>query len=227
MNKGTVLVLLMVVLGGGIGIGKLLVRDKDGTATASTKAAKAEKNEPQGQGDGVDRVRVPLEGAAKGPANAKVNIVAFSDFQCPFCSRVVPTLAQIEKEYGNKVRIFFRHNPLPFHADAPLASEAAIAAEAQGKFWEMHDKLFANQQNLKRPDLEKYAQELGLDVGKFKAALDSGAGKAPSRPTWRSPSRWARTGRRTSTSTAATSSARCRSRSSRRSSTTTCSGLTS
>ena len=178
MNKGTVLVLLMVVLGGGIGIGKLLVKDKDGTATASTKAAATAKNEPQGQGDGVDRVRVPLEGAAKGPANAKVNIVTFSDFQCPFCSRVVPTMAQIEKEYGNKVRIFFRHNPLPFHADAPLASEAAIAAEAQGKFWEMHDKLFANQQNLKRPDLEKYAQELGLDMGKFKAALDSGAGKA-------------------------------------------------
>ena len=106
-----------------------------------------------------------------------MTVVEFSDFQCPFCSRVVPTLHQIEKEYGNKVRVIFRHNPLPFHADAPLAAEAAVAAQAQGKFWEMHDKLFANQQNIKRPDLEKYAQELGLDVGKFKAALDSGAGK--------------------------------------------------
>jgi len=178
MNKGTVLALLIVVLGGGIGIGKLLVKDKGGAANASAKTPSAAAKEIAGAGDGVDRVRVPLEGAAKGPADAKVNIVAFSDFQCPFCSRVVPTLAQIEKEYGNKVRVFFRHNPLPFHADAPLASEAAIAAEAQGKFWEMHDKLFANQQNIKRPDLEKYAQELGLDVGKFKAALDSGAGKA-------------------------------------------------
>jgi protein-disulfide isomerase len=169
----------MVVLGGGIGIGKLLVKDKgDGSATASTKAPSAAAKEIAGAGDGVDRVRVPLEGAAKGPADAKVNIVTFSDFQCPFCSRVVPTLAQIEKEYGKKVRVFFRHNPLPFHADAPLASEAAIAAEQQGKFWEMHDKLFANQQNLKRPDLEKYAQELGLDMGKFKTALDSGSGKA-------------------------------------------------
>jgi protein-disulfide isomerase len=91
---------------------------------------------------------------------------------------VVPTLAQIEKEYGKQVRVFFRHNPLPFHADAPLAAEAAVAAEQQGKFWEMHDKLFANQQNIKRPDLEKYAQEIGLDMGKFKAALDSGSGKA-------------------------------------------------
>ena len=178
MNKGTVLALLVVVLGGGYGIGRLVVKDKGGTASASAKTPSAAAKEIAGASDGVDRVRVPLEGAAKGPADAKVNIVTFSDFQCPFCSRVVPTLAQIEKEYGNKVRVFFRHNPLPFHADAPLASEAAIAAEAQGKFWEMHDKLFANQQNLKRPDLEKYAGEIGLDVGKFKAALDSGAGKA-------------------------------------------------
>jgi len=177
MNKGTVLALLVVVLGGGYGLGKLVVKDKSGSATASTKTQSANAmNQPQGAGDGVDRVRVPLEGASKGPADAKVNIVAFSDFQCPFCSRVVPTLHEIEKTYGNKVRVFFRHNPLPFHADAPLASEAAVAAEQQGKFWEMHDKLFANQQNLKRPDLEKYAQEVGLDMGKFKAALDSGSG---------------------------------------------------
>jgi protein-disulfide isomerase len=177
MNKGTVLALLVVVLGGGFALGKLVTKDKSGSATASTKTPSAAAKEIAGAGDGVDRVRVPLEGAAKGPADAKVNIVAFSDFQCPFCSRVVPTLEQIEKEYGKKVRVFFRHNPLPFHADAPLASEAAIAAEQQGKFWPMHDKLFANQQNLKRPDLEKYAQELGLDMGKFKAALDSGSGK--------------------------------------------------
>jgi protein-disulfide isomerase len=179
MNKGTVLALLVVVLGGGIGIGKMLTKDKDGSASAATaKAGPTAKNEAPGAGDGVDRVRVPADGPAKGPANAKVTVVEFSDFQCPFCSRVVPTVNQIEKEYGNKVRVVFRHNPLPFHADAPLAAEAAVAAEAQGKFWEMHDKLFANQQNLKRPDLEKYAQEIGLDVGKFKAALDSGAGKA-------------------------------------------------
>src|SRR5262245_37143353 len=178
MNKGTVLALLVVVLGGGFGLGKLVTRDKGGgSATASTKTPSAAAKEIAGAGDGIDRVRVPLEGAAKGPADAKVNIVAFSDFQCPFCSRVVPTLQQIEKEYGKQVRVFFRHNPLPFHADAPLASEAAIAAGDQNKFWEMHDKLFANQQNLKRPDLEKYAQELGLDMGKFKAALDSGSGK--------------------------------------------------
>ena len=125
MNKGTVLVLLVVVLGGGIGIGKLLMKDKDGTATASTRRRRRPRRTSRRAGDGVDRVRVPLEGAGEGPGERQGHIVAFSDFQCPFCSRVVPTLDQIEKEYGNKVRIFFRHNPLPFHADAPLAAEAA------------------------------------------------------------------------------------------------------
>jgi protein-disulfide isomerase len=126
----------------------------------------------------VERFRVPLDGPAKGPANAKVNIVEFSDFQCPFCSRVVPTVEQILKQYPNDVRVFFRHNPLPFHPNAPLAAEAGVAAAAQGKFWEMHDKMFANQQNIQRADLDKYAGEIGLDTGKFKQALDSGAGKA-------------------------------------------------
>ena len=128
------------------------------------------------------------EGTPRGAADAKVAIVAFSDFQCPFCSRVVPTMDQIEKTYGKQVRLYFRHNPLPMHHDAPLASEAAVAAEAQGKFWEMHDKLFANQQNLKRPDLEKYAQEIGLDMGKFKEALDTRTRARPaSAATWRWP----------------------------------------
>src|SRR5438477_4994316 len=182
MNKGTVLALLVLVGGSMYCVGRKVSNDKgDGTTTPSagkSPTAAAMPNGPSGPGDGVDRVRVPADGPAMGPANVKVTIVEFSDFQCPFCSRVVPTMQQVEKEYGSKVRVVFKHNPLPFHADAPLAAEAAVAAEAQGKFWQMHDKMFANQQNIKRPDLERYAQEIGLDVGKFKAALDSGAGKA-------------------------------------------------
>jgi len=177
MNKGTVVLLMVAVLGGGYGLGRLVTGGK-GSSSASATAANDGTKGPSGPSDGVDRVRVPLEGPAIGPATAKVNIVAFSDFQCPFCSRVVPTMQKIEKEYPKDVRIFFRHNPLPMHPNAPLAAEAAVAAEARGKFWEMHDKMFANQQALTRPDLEKYAGEIGLDVGKFKAALDSGAGKA-------------------------------------------------
>ena len=115
-----------------------------------------------------------IDGApAMGPKNAPVTIVAFSDFQCPFCSRAVPTLHELEKQYEGKIKVVFKHQPLPFHQNAKIAAAASMAANEQGKFWEMHDKLFANQQALDRPNLERYAQELGLDVGKFKAALDS------------------------------------------------------
>jgi protein-disulfide isomerase len=123
--------------------------------------------------------KVPVGNApCKGPADAKVTIIEFSEFQCPFCSRVIPTLKQVKDTYGNDVRVCFKHNPLPFHADAPLASQAAIAAEKQGKFWEMHDKLFENQKDLKRPTLEQHAQTIGLDVAKFKADLDANPDKA-------------------------------------------------
>ena len=128
-------------------------------------------------GDDVERKCVPFEGKARGSNKAAVTIVAFSDFQCPYCSRVLPTLDKLIKEYPDKVRVFFKHNPLPFHSDAPLAAQAAVAAENQGKFWQMHDILFKNQANLKRPDLEKYAAEIGLDMAKFKQDLESPATK--------------------------------------------------
>ncbi len=108
----------------------------------------------------------------RGPKTAKVTIVEFSDFQCPFCSRVEPTLQQIAKTYGDDVRLVWRNEPLPFHDHAIEAAEAAMAADAQGKFWPMHDKLFANQQALDRPSLDKYAQDVGLDMGKYKAAME-------------------------------------------------------
>jgi protein-disulfide isomerase len=113
----------------------------------------------------------------KGPENAKVVIQEFSDFQCPFCSRVGPTVEEVIKAYPKDVKVVWRNMPLPFHADAPLAAEAAreIFVQAGNKgFWKYHDKLFGNQQAIKRPDLEKYAEELGgIDMAKFKAALDS------------------------------------------------------
>jgi protein-disulfide isomerase len=144
-------------------------RIETAAAAAPAPAAAAAAAAPEGKFD----VKVG-NSPAKGPASAPVTVVAFSDFQCPFCSRAVPTLAEIEKQYGNKVRIAFKQLPLPFHDKAHLAAQAALAANEQGKFWAYHDKLFANQQALDRPSLEKYAQELGLDVGKFKKALDTG-----------------------------------------------------
>lgn len=121
--------------------------------------------------------RVKLEAGlapVKGPKNAPIQIYEFSDFQCPYCSRVNPTMKQIEEAYPGKVAVYWKNYPLPFHDKAPLAAEAAMAANEQGKFWPMHDKLFANQGALDRASLEKYAQELQLDMNKFKAALDSG-----------------------------------------------------
>ncbi len=118
----------------------------------------------------------------KGPENAKVVIQEFSDFQCPFCSRVNPTVEQILKEYPKDVKVVWRNMPLPFHQDAPLAAEAAheIFVQAGNKgFWKYHEKLFGNQAAIKRPDLEKYAEELGgIDMAKFKAALDNHTHKA-------------------------------------------------
>ncbi len=114
----------------------------------------------------------------RGNPGAPVTIVLFSDFQCPFCSRVEPTLARVEQEYGQKVRLVWKHQPLPFHPNALPAAEAAEAAREQGKFWPMHDRLFAAQQQLS-PDLyARVAKELGLDVAKFEEATRSGRGRA-------------------------------------------------
>ncbi|MCP3062617.1 thioredoxin domain-containing protein [Myxococcus sp. K38C18041901] len=111
---------------------------------------------------------------SRGPANAPVTLVAWSDFECPFCSRAVPTLKTLEKEYEGKLRVAFKHQPLPNHPNAKLAAAASLAAHEQGKFWEFHDLLFANQRQLQRPALEDYAKQLGLDVARFNKALDSG-----------------------------------------------------
>ncbi|HEU4412744.1 MAG TPA: thioredoxin domain-containing protein [Polyangiaceae bacterium] len=120
----------------------------------------------------------------KGGDKAKVVIQEFSDFECPFCARVEPTVKQIAEAYGDKVKIVWRHKPLPMHKNAPLASEAAVEMQKQKGnegFWKYHAKLFENQktpEGLLRPALEKYAEELGADMGKFKKALDEHTHKA-------------------------------------------------
>ncbi len=108
-----------------------------------------------------------------GPADSKVTIVEFSDFQCPFCSKAATSVKEIKAKYGSKIHFVFRQFPLSFHQNAHLAAEAALAANAQGKFWEYHDKVFENQKAIERPALEKYAQEVGLKLEPFKKALDN------------------------------------------------------
>ncbi len=110
---------------------------------------------------------------SRGPATAKVTLVEWTDYQCPFCKRVQATVRRLEEVYRDDLRRSVRHNPLAFHKDAKLAAEAAMAAAAQGRFWEYHDTLFANQRQLSRDDLERYAADLGLDVARFRADLDA------------------------------------------------------
>jgi protein-disulfide isomerase len=117
----------------------------------------------------VDLNDAPIQGAA----NAPITIVEFSDFQCPFCSRVTPTMKTLLKDYPGKVRIAFRHNPLPFHKNAMSAAKASLAANEQGKFWEMHDALFSNQKDLSDESIKKAAKQIGLDVRKFEKAWKS------------------------------------------------------
>jgi protein-disulfide isomerase len=113
-----------------------------------------------------------------GPKNALVTIVEFSDFQCPYCSRGAKVIDQVKKAYKGRVRIVFKHLPLSFHRQAHLAAQASMAAKAQGKFWPYHDKLFANYRSINKANMLKWAKELGLNMTKFKAALDKGTYKA-------------------------------------------------
>src|SRR5262249_7566895 len=101
---------------------------------------------------------------ARGQASALVTIVEFSDLQCPFCARVVPTLQELIDLYPDQVRWVFKNYPLDFHPDALLAHAAVVAAAQQGKFWEMHDLIFQNQGNLKRDNLLAEARSLNLEM---------------------------------------------------------------
>lgn len=112
-------------------------------------------------------------GPSLGKSRAPVTIVEFSDFQCPYCAGAEKTLAQLKATYGDKLRIVFRNFPLAMHANAQAAAEAAICADRQGRFWEMHDKLFANQGALAPSDLLKRAAELGLDEAAFQRCMAS------------------------------------------------------
>ncbi|MEP7125009.1 MAG: thioredoxin domain-containing protein [Byssovorax sp.] len=154
-------------------------------AQAPAVAAKGDADEPkcdhcdhcdgkEAAADDEDRVESIAVGTSptRGSATAPVTVVVFSDFQCPFCSRAESTVKEIEAAYPGKIRVVFKNSPLPFHDHARLAAKATLAANEQGKFWEYHDALFAHQHDLDRASLERYAGDLGLDLRRFRAALD-------------------------------------------------------
>jgi len=109
---------------------------------------------------------------AQGPANALLTLVEYGDYQCPYCGAAYPVVKQLQKALGNKLRFVFRNFPLTeAHPYALIAAEAAEAAALQGKFWEMHDILYENQAMLSPDNLPEWAQEVGLDLKKFGAAI--------------------------------------------------------
>jgi protein-disulfide isomerase len=122
----------------------------------------------------IMRKQVEARGPARGPVNAPVTIIEFADFQCPFSAKLVDTLDQVIHKYGDKIRLVFRQYPLPMHPNAAKAAEAALCAWEQGKFWEMHDAMFENQQELYVDHLKAKAAELGLNAESFNHNLDTG-----------------------------------------------------
>ncbi len=124
----------------------------------------------------VLRAELSVDGApSKGPAKAPVTIVEFSDFHCPFCRRVLPTLAQLESQYGEKIKLVFRDFPIDnLHPEASKAHEAARCANEQGKFWAYHDKLFASPPKSSPEIFKGFAKDLGLNATAFEVCLSSG-----------------------------------------------------
>jgi protein-disulfide isomerase len=103
----------------------------------------------------------------------QITVVEFSDFKCPYCSKMVPVMDDLLKSYPGKIRLIVKDFPLDFHPGSELAHEACLAAKAQGKYWEMYHLLFANRQHLERSDLSGYARQLHFDMAKFEKALDA------------------------------------------------------
>jgi protein-disulfide isomerase len=120
------------------------------------------------------REKVAVAGSpAKGPASAPIELIEFSDFQCPFCLRAYPTVNQVLSTYGDKIRLVYRHYPLPSHPNARPAAEASQCAAEQGQFWQYYEKLFADQTKLADGDLKQTAAALGMDAARFNACVDS------------------------------------------------------
>jgi protein-disulfide isomerase len=136
-----------------------------------------------GRRSGPDPARAynlpPAKSPVKGPADAPITIVEFSDYQCPFCARSEPLVKEAMAAYPTQAKLVFKHYPLTsIHPQAMPAALAAAAAQKQGKFWEMHEKLFANQRALAPEQLSEYARELGLDLDQFEADMKSDEVKA-------------------------------------------------
>lgn len=123
-----------------------------------------------------DPVKIPVAGAPSvGPQSAPITVVEFSDFQCPYCAAAIPEIHSLLKAYPSEIQLIFKQYPLEFHPHADLAAAAAVSAQKQGKFWEMHDALFLHHDDLSRANILALAKQNGLDMNRFQADLDSTA----------------------------------------------------
>lgn len=137
------------------------------------------KREDGGNGNLASLRNVPLsDSPGKGSLDPMVALVVFADFECEHCAKMPERFSRLLEAYPDDLRIVFKHNPLGLHPDANLSAQAAVEAQVQGKFWEFHDRLFDNKGKQGRAALESYAAEVGLDLTRFKAALDNGTHKA-------------------------------------------------
>ena len=172
MKKETLIVVLVAAVIVAFGVG----RYSSSVAPAHGKAAGAEQDKATAKpvavkAGGAASQALPKAMPAKGKEGAAVTIVEFSDFQCPFCSRVGPTLKKVAQEYPDDVRVIWSNNALSFHDRAKPAAIAGLAAHRQGKFWEFHDKMFENQRALTDENFKKWATELGLDAAQFESDM--------------------------------------------------------
>jgi protein-disulfide isomerase len=143
-------------------------------AIAAAHASKWAHLQPQHLLD--DPVSIPVAGAPSiGPQNSQITLVEFSDFQCPYCVAAFPEIKAVLQAYPTKVRLIFKEFPLEIHSQADLAAAAAIAAHKQGKFWPMHDAMFAHHDDLSRKVILSLAKENGLDLDRFETDIDSTA----------------------------------------------------
>ena len=190
MSRGSAIIAILIASIASFSVGNLVgQRSGGGGEDAEVVVAPSDDGAGEGEGaagaigagaaapGGTPRYAIPVTAAqpSKGPANALVTMVVFSEFQCPFCSRMIPITEQMLREYPTQVRVVWRNLPLGFHPNAMPAAEAAMEAFAQGgneKFWRLHDILFQNQRELTRENLDRWAGEVGLDMTRYRAAMD-------------------------------------------------------
>jgi len=162
-------------------IGLLIFVLVQGESVDLTQQAKAEQENEQATADTQEAAPAPVPPVSeddhiKGNKNAKLILIEYSDFECPYCAKHFETMKQIEKSYGDEVAIVFRHFPLSFHSNAQKAAEASECAAEQGEFWQMHEALFTMNVNgnMSLAQIKSAAEQIGLDTEQFNDCLDSG-----------------------------------------------------